>query len=175
MELNFAASDRGEGGGGQAGDLAQELFQGFLVFSADGFGGAAFGSGLGFAEELLGEAGAGGGSETQGHFAMDGASGDDRVPHIGICDRQGLGRNFEGAGLSRNLGEDVLDTGFPGFAPIAEFGANLGGGILGGRVGNVGHRSPEGGSWVSRERTRAARRALTRTGVAEHKRTHRPS
>ena len=82
MELNFAAGGRGEGGGGEAGDLAEEFFQGFFLFGGDrfggdGFGGDGFSGGLGFAEELPGETGAGGGRQTQGHLAMGGTSGDD--------------------------------------------------------------------------------------------------
>src|SRR4029077_3366209 len=37
MELNFATDDGGEGCSGQAGDLSQEFFQGFLVFRSDVF------------------------------------------------------------------------------------------------------------------------------------------
>ena len=135
MKLDFAAGGCGEGGGGQTGDLAQEFFQGFFVLGSDGFGGDAFRRGRSFAEELLGETGTGGGRQTQGHLAMDGASGDDRVPDVGIGGGQGPGRNFEDRGLSGDLGDHVLETGFPGFAPIAQFGPKFGGWAFSGRVG----------------------------------------
>jgi hypothetical protein len=61
---------------------------------------------------------------------MDGSSGDDREPHVGIGDRQGMRRNVEDVRLrgsaSGNLGDNVLETGFPGLAPIAKFGTKLG-------------------------------------------------
>ena len=45
MELNFAASNRGECGSSQTGDLAQEFFQGFLVFRSNVFWNDVFWSG----------------------------------------------------------------------------------------------------------------------------------
>lgn len=44
MELDFATDGGSEGGSGQAGDLPQEFFQGFLVFRSDVFRGDVFGS-----------------------------------------------------------------------------------------------------------------------------------
>ncbi len=125
MELNFAAGGRRQGGRGEPGDLAQEFLKRFFVVWGDAFGNA-FRRAFGFADEFLGEAGAGGGRQTQGHLAMSGASGDDRIPEVGIGGGQRLRRNFEGGRLSGsvsgNLGEHVLETGLPGFAPVAEFG-----------------------------------------------------
>src|SRR6266478_566036 len=101
MELDFAAGGRGEGGGGKADNLAQEFFQSLLVLQSDFSGGGAFRSGgLAFTQEFLGEAGAGSGRQPKGHLAMDGASGNDRIPHVEIGDRQGLGSNFEDGGFS---------------------------------------------------------------------------
>ena len=104
MELDFAAGGRGEGGGGQAGDLAEEFFQGCFIFRSDVFGGDVFciagGGGLAFAEEFLGEASAGSGGQPQGHLTMNGASGNDRIPNVGIGGRQGSGNNFEDGGFS---------------------------------------------------------------------------
>jgi hypothetical protein len=62
------------------------------------FGRAPCAGGIGLAEELLGKTGAGGGRQTQGHLAVRRASGDNRVPDIGIGGGQRLGRNFKGVG-----------------------------------------------------------------------------
>ena len=142
MKLHFAAGAWCESGGSKAGDLAQQFLQGFLAFRRDGFGRRGFRRGLGgvgFTKELPGEAGAGGNRQTLGHFAPDGASGHDRVPEIGIGGGQGLVGEFEGTGFSRNLRKQILQTGFPGFAPVAKFDAEFGRRMVRGGVGCVRH------------------------------------
>ncbi len=77
MKLNLAAGRSSQRGCGEAGDLPQKFFQGFFIFSSDIFGRRGFtrhaGGGFGFAEKLLGEAGARGGGQTQRHLAAGSA------------------------------------------------------------------------------------------------------
>ena len=104
------------------------------------------------------------GGEAQGHFTVHGPASHDRVPQIGIDRGQKVGSTFKGDGLCGDLGEHVLGAGFPGFQPGLQLGCKL-------FARSFGHGSPAGGVAGSGERTRAARRALTRTGAAVHRRT----
>ncbi len=93
MKLNFAAGGCCECGRGQAGDLAQEFFEGFFLFrvvQSNLFGSRLFRRRRLRARFRRGTSapdGPGDGRQTQGHLAMDSASGDDRVPDIGIGKR----------------------------------------------------------------------------------------
>ena len=130
MELNFAAGGRSQSGRGKAGDLPQEFFQGFFVFGSDGCNGGSVCGGSGsprnfWARRVPEAAGR--------RKVISPRTAPPTTTVYQISDSvtgQGLGRDFESIalrrGFARDLGEHILETGFPGIAPLAKFGAEFG-------------------------------------------------